>query len=188
MQVRRGVGAIPYPGSVCCRFCTGSRLCVASDALLCCAPATTAGEIGNASPMLRLPVVMSTTLGTLLAGLVVAGLLHFPATCRCGADLPHSHSLFQLAGRHHDHRSHAHAPHDHSQGQPPARAGAPLDIDGPVVTTPGSSGSETSALIATSQSAPQARGRRLRRRRPARDRGIRGRVVAPETMPPRPLR
>ena len=146
-------------------------------------------RIGNAPLMLRLLQIMTTTfLGTLLAGLVVAGLLHFPASCRCGADMPHSHSLFQLASRHHDHRSHAHAPHDHNQGQPPARAAAPRDIDGPVVTTPGSSGSETSALIANSQSTPQARGRRLRRRRPEHDRGRRGRVVTPETAPPRPLR
>jgi hypothetical protein len=34
--------------------------------------------------------------------LVVFGLLLAPATCTCGAGVPHGHSLFQLAHHHHD--------------------------------------------------------------------------------------
>lgn len=133
-----------------------------------------------------MPVRSVAALGTLLAGLVVLGLLHFPATCRCGADLPHTHSLFQLAGHHHDHRAHAHAPHAHNQSTPAMQAAAEHAIEGPALTTPGQSEVETRALIATTQSTAHARGRRLRRR-PARCDAARGRVVTPEIEPPRTL-
>uniref|UniRef100_A0A7C2WCK1 Uncharacterized protein n=2 Tax=Thermorudis TaxID=1649508 RepID=A0A7C2WCK1_9BACT len=42
---------------------------------------------------------------------LVVGLLTIPTVCRCGADLPHAHTLFEIPG-------HAHAPgrHDHGHG------------------------------------------------------------------------
>lgn len=32
---------------------------------------------------------------------LVAGMLSFPTTCTCGADYPHEHPLFGIAGHHH---------------------------------------------------------------------------------------
>lgn len=37
----------------------------------------------------------------LLPALLISSLLSFPSTCRCGAELPHTHSIFGLAGHSH---------------------------------------------------------------------------------------
>ena len=39
--------------------------------------------------------------GLVLVSLLISGLLNFPSTCQCGAELPHPHSLFLLADHHH---------------------------------------------------------------------------------------
>jgi len=39
--------------------------------------------------------------GLILVLALVAGLLNFPSTCQCGAEVPHPHSLFLLADHHH---------------------------------------------------------------------------------------
>jgi len=36
---------------------------------------------------------------------LVAGMLSFPTTCQCGADQPHSHSIFEMRGHHHGPRT-----------------------------------------------------------------------------------
>ena len=41
--------------------------------------------------------------GTLLVPItLIAGLMTTPATCQCGADLPHAHALVGFAGHHHN--------------------------------------------------------------------------------------
>ncbi len=57
---------------------------------------------------------------------LVLGLLTFPTACRCGADLPHEHALFQLPGHHHGGHSTASA----------SSAGSASDYDGPVLRAP----------------------------------------------------
>lgn len=39
--------------------------------------------------------------GLLLVSALISGLLNFPSTCDCGAEMPHPHSLFLLADHHH---------------------------------------------------------------------------------------
>jgi len=41
--------------------------------------------------------------GLLLVSALITGLLNFPSTCHCGAEIPHPHSLFLLAEHHHHH-------------------------------------------------------------------------------------
>ncbi len=57
---------------------------------------------------------------------LVLGLLTFPTACRCGADLPHEHALFQLPGHYHGGQSTASA----------SSAGSASDYDGPVLRAP----------------------------------------------------
>jgi hypothetical protein len=56
--------------------------------------------------------LLALTLASLPAWLVVVGLLAIPSYCRCGADIPHAHTLFELPG-------HSHAPgaHDYGDGR-----------------------------------------------------------------------
>ena len=44
---------------------------------------------------------LALALASLPAVLVVVGLLTTPAYCRCGAELPHAHALFELPGHRH---------------------------------------------------------------------------------------
>lgn len=52
----------------------------------------------------QVPLCSVTSRLILALGLVL-GLLTFPTTCRCGAELPHEHVLFELPGHHHDGQS-----------------------------------------------------------------------------------
>ncbi len=65
----------------------------------------------------------ATAAGLILALGLGVSLLTFPTACRCGADLPHEHALFELPGHHHDGQSMA---NDSTTGD--AR-----DYDGPVL-------------------------------------------------------
>lgn len=73
------------------------------------------------------PLAGSATAAWLILALgLVLGLLTFPTACRCGADLPHEHALFELSGHHHGGGSTAHAPGTGSAG----------DYDGLVLRVP----------------------------------------------------
>lgn len=48
----------------------------------------------------------------IVPAVLVTGLLSFPTTCTCGADYPHEHPLFGIAGHHHGHQQPASSRHD----------------------------------------------------------------------------
>lgn len=120
-------------------------------------------------------------LGTLLAGLVITGLLHFPSSCTCGAQLPHTHSLFQLAGHHHDYRAHAGGA---QTGAAALNRTGPMP-DGPIVVQSGNSEVKIGFFITAASGAGGVAGRPLRRRRPANQATTNGLIVTPEPGPPK---
>jgi hypothetical protein len=60
--------------------------------------------------------------GLILVLALISGLLNFPSTCQCGAELPHPHSLFLLADHHHspdgETESSEHDHPEHANGSP----------------------------------------------------------------------
>jgi hypothetical protein len=93
------------------------------------------------APAPRWPIILRAFLrvltGTsLVPAFLVVGLLSVPASCQCGAALPHDHSLFVLASHTHNHvpdgRQHVHGPAPATK--PPAqRAATELRVPGPAL-------------------------------------------------------
>lgn len=81
--------------------------------------------------------------GLLVLPFLLVGLLNFPTSCLCGAEMPHSHSLFMLGGHHHGHSHRDDATgHEHTQ--------ASVGQQGPQLHTPAmitSPGKHTAALL-----------------------------------------
>jgi hypothetical protein len=69
---------------------------------------------------------------------LIVGMLSFPATCQCGAEIPHDHSLFMLAGHSHIPGAHHHS-NDHGASESPRRAS--VTYDGPTVQLPAANAS-----------------------------------------------
>lgn len=69
----------------------------------------------------------------LLPALLISSLLSFPSNCRCGAELPHTHSLFSLAGHTHT-ASGAGTTSDGDPGPGHPHAGEPGHEHGDLVT------------------------------------------------------
>ena len=76
-----------------------------------------------------------------LALVLVLGLLTFPTTCRCGADLPHQHGLFELPMHHHGSTSPVTA----------RSAGDVGDGEGPVLRAPGARAADSQPSMAALQ-------------------------------------
>lgn len=68
---------------------------------------------GKRSPVRPITILRSSAASVLVLPLIVAGLLSSPTSCLCGADVPHSHSLFTLRGHHHG-RGHDSSHHRHA--------------------------------------------------------------------------
>jgi hypothetical protein len=68
--------------------------------------------------------------GLILVLALISGLLNFPSTCQCGAELPHPHSLFLLADHHHSPDGETETPAQRHSGR--ARLNLPqTEIAGP---------------------------------------------------------
>ncbi len=124
--------------------------------------------------------LLAVMLASLPAWLLVVGLLAIPSFCRCGADVPHAHALFEIPGHTHAHGStHDAGGHAH-QHQSPSDIGRDIETvrSWPVVLSWGSGLAilvTMIELLAFDRPAPPwSCGRRLR-----------SSLVAPATPPPR---
>jgi hypothetical protein len=106
---------------------------------------------------------------------LVLGLLTFPTACRCGADLPHEHALFELPGHHHGGQSTANA----------SDAGSASDYDGPVLRVPDGSAAIGQPVTLAVQLLAYPLLRLLRSALPFSDVLPDGLAIAPDPPPPR---
>jgi hypothetical protein len=113
--------------------------------------------------------------GLSLTLLLVLGLMTFPTTCRCGADLPHQHGLFELPGHH------------HGDAAPLVGYGTSgnHDLERPVVRAPEGSGANTQVSAATVQSLSYPPVRWPQRSPLSSSLVPDGRSVVPDPPPPR---
>ena len=90
-------------------------------------------------------VVTRLAAGTVLVPLaLVAGMITIPTTCQCGADYPHAHALFGIAGHHH---GHTHTAYTRDDAEPITSGQLGVTIQAP-------SGSALQASAATTPSLP----------------------------------
>jgi hypothetical protein len=90
---------------------------------------------------------LSACIALMLPFTLVAGLLTFPTSCACGAELPHDHGLFTL---------HRHDHHDHSAESDRARTTSDdlPESRGAAVHAPSSAGSSAAQLAVFTAALP----------------------------------
>lgn len=119
----------------------------------------------------------------MLGVLIVAGLVATPANCACGARMPHTHSLFMLAGHHHTSDGYHTKLPDASHGRMPGTsAGASPDDSPKIQEMAGHASDQLAMLVGEAQP-----GRDSWQRWTSRVDRIQlpdGQVLQPETGPP----
>ncbi len=126
--------------------------------------------------------LLAMMLASLPAWLLVVGLLAIPSFCRCGADVPHAHALFEIPGHthayggtHHHGDGHVHQQHLSSD----SNGDVETVRSWPVVPSWGSGFAiwvtMIELLVFNRPASPWSCGRRLRNY-----------LVTPATPPPRP--